>query len=127
MKTTSKEFKAIVRAYIAECVSVDGYEGNFPDFGSKLALVVNAAKQAAFFPDNIKRFGYQGAFIDWLWGLPSCFNVDYENYRILEILESWGLPLPKGKDETDAINFFMNLIYREFSALCRINKINFPL
>lgn len=40
---------------------------------------------------NIKRYGsYQRALAEWFMGLPSSINIDYQNYRILELSKEWG-------------------------------------
>ncbi len=33
---------------------------------------------------------HQERFRQWIMGLPSTFNIDFENYRIIEIAKEWG-------------------------------------
>lgn len=35
-------------------------------------------------------FGEYRSFTEWLQGLPSCFNIDFENYKILKLAVLWG-------------------------------------
>jgi hypothetical protein len=43
----------------------------------------------------IARYGEQEAFSEWIMGLPSSFNIDFENYKILELARKWGSIKPE--------------------------------
>jgi len=40
----------------------------------------------------------QTIFKGWLQGLPSCFTIEFENYKILKLAKSWG-SLPENPTE----------------------------
>lgn len=58
-------------------------------------------------------------FADWLSGLPSAFNIDYENYRILEIAHEWeSLPAkPIAAQEDKILSNWFNFIANKFFQL----------
>ncbi len=62
-------------------------------------------------------------FIDWLQGLPSCLNIEFVNYKILDLMAGFGLPLPANKTEDQGIDMFFYLIYREFNKLLKQNNL----
>jgi len=51
-------------------------------------------------------------FIDWCRGLPSCFNIEFENYKILELaVNTGGLKPDYTEKEADKIlNNYFNFI-----------------
>lgn len=126
MKTNSKEVKAKVQAYIIDCLDNSGYPDCKDDLQSKLTLVCEEFKSAAVYGNNIKRLGtWQAVFIDWLMGLPSSLSIEYYTREILELMASWGLPLPANKTEQDGEQLYRYLIYTNFLDLCKKYKINF--
>jgi len=85
--------KKVIHAYIIGAINCEGYdlttEPQTDD--EKLSFVADCFKKEYLFPANLKRYGsYQAVFANWLMGLPSCINIDFENYRILEIGKEWG-------------------------------------
>ncbi|MEO6306174.1 MAG: hypothetical protein ABIP51_23705 [Bacteroidia bacterium] len=124
MTTNSIFVKIPVQNYIINCLSTDGYDTPSDTLKEKLQLVFDEFKNAAIFPNNIKRLGtYQACFIDWLNGAPSVLSIELYTHKIMDIMASWGLPLPANKDEMDGVNLFHYLIYREFMNLCKKNKV----
>lgn len=125
-RTNTKEVKAKIQAYIIECISTDGFPVKDDSLAASLELICSEFKAAACYKHNILRLGsFQDIFIDWLQGLPSCLNIEYWTDEIIKLMESFGLPLPQNKTEQDGVNLFHYLIFREFVALCRKNKVDF--
>ena len=56
-------------------------------------------------------------------GLPSCLSIEFSNYGILGKMAEFGLPLPANKDEEQGIDLYYNLIFREFVAILKENKL----
>ncbi len=91
LKLSPKELKVLINAYILNAIDGEGYGKEFNTDTERLQFVADCFKDQYLFPDNLKRYGtYQEVFRQWLMGLPSCFNIDYENYRIIEIAKEWG-------------------------------------
>lgn len=65
------------------------------------------------YPNDINRFA------EWLQGLPSAINVDFENYRIIEIAKSWGALSANAteKQEQKIIGNWFNYIANKFFQL----------
>jgi len=118
MRTTNKQVVEKIRAYIQE--SIDSARvSDYP--GLDILQVAADYKRVAHYPANFAYFKHnqQAMFKDWMQGLPSILPMDYTNYGILQVMESFGLPLPEGKSEEDGVELFYYLIYREF---CRMLK-----
>lgn len=126
MKTNSKQVKAAIQQYIIDSLDNSCHPESGDDLTSKLTLVCDEFKSAAVFANNIKRYGtWQAVFIDWLMGLPSCLSIEYYTKEILELMASWGLPLPVNKTEQDGEDLYRQLIYVNFLDLCKKHKVNY--
>jgi hypothetical protein len=126
MKTTDKRHP--VYPYILNCINENLKEEylleNEPETDQeKLQFVFDTFKSEYGF--NINRYGLQGAFKEWLSGLPSVIHIDFENYKILELAEKWE-SLPKNASESKQdkllLNWF-NFITVKFFQLCKRNKV----
>jgi len=112
MKTNSKEVKQAVQAYIMSCIDFSNYGK-----GNTIANCLEAYKSES--APLRRNESIQEHFIYFLNGLPSWLSIEYYNHAILELMASWGLPLPKNKDEQDGIDLYHYLIFREFCALLK--------
>jgi hypothetical protein len=89
----------------------------------KVQFVLDTFKSEYGF--NVSKYGLQGAFKEWLMGLPSVFNIDFENYKIIEIAKKWG-SIPENateKQEDKIIENWFNFIACKFFQLCRKLKV----
>lgn len=81
-----------INPYILDCIDSSGYEITCNTDKEKLQFLYNTFI-SEYWHDYNKKY-YNGniiaAFTLWLRGLPSCFNVDFENYVILQIAKRWG-------------------------------------
>ena len=48
---------------------------------------------------NVKRIGFAPALTEWLSGLPSCINIDFANYDILERAKKYGSLAPDASEK----------------------------
>ena len=117
MRTTKKEVCEKIQAYIKECC----------DDGLTLPDVLERFKREKLCHYELKYHGsYQAVSINWLWGLPSAFNVDHATHTIIELMESWGLKQPENKTDHESCQLFMYLVFREFCKLLKKeHKIDF--
>jgi len=124
----TKERNKLVFDYVLDCIDLDGFnlEKQPETDQEKLQFVVDTFKQE--YNDWNKRNypNLQLRFSEWLKGLPSSFNVDFENYKILQIAKEWG-SLPENAktwQEDKILNNWFNFIAAKFFVLCRKNKVN---
>ncbi len=97
LKTNRTQLTNFVNAYILNAINSDDKE--LTTDTQKLQLLADCCKSEYIFPDNLKRYGsYQNCMANWFMGLPSSFDIDYENYRIIEIAKKWG-SLPANADD----------------------------
>jgi hypothetical protein len=89
LKTNSKAFLALVNAYILEAIDSEAYEVETTTDKEKLQFLADTFKKE--YGHGIKYYGStQEAMKQWIMGLPSVFNIDFENYRIIQIAQQWG-------------------------------------
>lgn len=114
-----------VNMYILNAIDSEGYDIKTTTAKEKLQFLADTFKNEYGY--NIKRIGYQRAMAEWISGLPSSFNIDFENWKILELAKEWG-SLPKNpteKQEDKILDNFFNFIAAKTIMLMRRNKVNF--
>lgn len=116
MKTTNKQVVDKIRAYIQESID-SARSSDYP--GLDILQVAADFKRVAHYPANFARFQHsqQAMFRNWMQGLPSILPMDYTYHDILQTMVAWGLPLPANKDDSDAVELFYWLIFREFTKM----------
>lgn len=122
LKLNDNRVSAAVKSYIVSCLDTDYTE----DLKDRLKAVIEEFS-SWYGPYEKRRIpNRQAAFTDWLMGLPSCLSADYTYYAQRQLLKNWlhetDQEANKYKDE-EVTRLFYALIYREFVALCRENKI----
>lgn len=102
--------------YVMNCITdTDGNEIKSPK--RALSLVFKTLREEKY--DTISRYGYRKAFSDWAFGLPSIFHIDYEDYRIRELLEEWGC-----KVDDFYLDKFKGLVWVAISELCELYDVD---
>lgn len=91
MKTNTKEFNAKVYPYILNAIDSTNYGIEKKTDIEKLQFVADTFKSEYLNEYNLRRYGsIQNVLANWFTGLPSSINIDFENYRIIEIAKEWG-------------------------------------
>ena len=114
----SSELDQTVKLYIISCIASDGYDVPEPKTtAEKIAFVQDCFNKEYGF--NVAQVGRQTAVMNWLQGLPSTVNIEYMNYKILELAEKWG-SLPPNASEAKQDKILDN--YWNFMAakLCQL-------
>lgn len=125
MNTNNAEFKNNVYSYILSCIDGEGYGIELNTDKEKINFVFDTFKkeysyQIEYYGSNINR-----AFSEYLMGLPSCINIDFENYKILEIAKKWGsIPQNPNEIQEDKIinNWFMFITLYFFRLERKLNN-----
>lgn len=125
MRTTHNCFKNQIHGHILNSVLSEDH-GSTPK--EQLSAVVEGFHNW-YGPYEQKRIpNRQDAFIDWSWGLPSEWNVEYTNYNINETVKNWfsacGENYKEPKDSSKTNDLYMGLLYREFNTLLKQNDLN---
>lgn len=138
MNTTTKTNKvknidSLVFPYIMAAIDFSGHDliKQPKTDAEKLQFVADCFHDEYCNAYNLKTYGsYQNVFANWLMGLPSVINIDFENYRIIEIAKEWG-SIPQDandKQEDKILDNWFNFIACKVFKLMRKNKVNpFPL
>ena len=112
MRTTNKCFKEQVQQHILDIID--------EDCGS-IEAVSQAYQEEFNFPNNQKRYpNHQDRFQEWLKGLPTALNIEYEYYTVNETLKQWfeacGAKYT-GEPGDKAFSLYLHLVTREFRAM----------
>lgn len=84
INTNSGVFYAKINPYLLSAIDGEGYGKTFGTAAEKLQFVADCFKSEYCYPENLIRYpNHQDRFAQWLMGLPSSYNIDFENYRIL--------------------------------------------
>lgn len=88
--------------YILNSIDGDGYGVQLTTDKQKIDFVFNTFMSEYKYSINnglsIRKVGIQTIFADYLAGLPSCINIEFRNYYILEMAKQWG-SLPENATE----------------------------
>ncbi len=84
----SSELDKVVKSYILDCISADGYDATPTTDAEKVAFLYNCFTSE--YQHEIDRRGEILAFKEWISGLPSTFNIDFCNNDILDRSIQWG-------------------------------------
>jgi hypothetical protein len=100
-----------VKQYIVDAISSEGYADSDGIaetlLDSKDALTFLYKTFQSEYGWHIERVGEQKAFKEWLMGLPSSFNIDFENLKILQLAVKWG-SIPENYTEKQADKILEN-------------------
>jgi hypothetical protein len=89
--TSRKQLNDFVSSYILNAIDGEGYDKELNTDTEKLQFLADCFKGEYMHPNALKFYKtYQECFRQWIMGLPSSFNIDFENYRIIEIAKEWG-------------------------------------
>lgn len=114
--------------YILENIEPENYDVVCNNDAEKLQFILDCFNKEVNYENNKKRIpNLQNRFADYLMGLPTCFTVAFENYKILEIAEKWeSIPKDASEKQKDKIlaNWF-NFISAKFFQLCKKNKVDY--
>jgi len=123
---TRQEQREMINAYLIASIDGEGYEQTFATDQERINFIITCF-QSEYVKNNpeAKRMSKQALFANWLMGLPSCFNIDFENYRIIELAKLWGsLPQDAPERLEDKIigNWFNYIAFKTFQLHKALNK-----
>ena len=99
---TAAEKKAFINSYILEAIDGEGYDVNPETPKDKIVFLCDTFEsEYGWRADQIGRFN---AFMDWLQGLPSCFNIAFTYCDILDLAKEQG-SLPVDASEKQENNY----------------------
>lgn len=101
MKTISNFYEQT----ILECINFEGYD--LPENQSDFEKIINVHKIF-----TTEYGGQTNLFCEWLQGLPSCLNIPFMNYEILENGKNAGYSL----NTEYRINTFLDNYFKELTA-----------
>lgn len=117
------ELNKKVFPYILDAIDTDDYIFKGESDKERLGFLYDIF--VSEYGHMISRVGTQKAFSEWIQGLPSCFNIDFNNYDILKLAKKWGsLPAnPTEKQEDKILANWWNFITSKTFQLFRKHKI----
>jgi hypothetical protein len=124
--TQAENRNKAMKEYILNAIDSEGYDVTAETEKEKLQFLFDTFKKEYCYKENLAYYGsIQKTFENWLMGLPSCFNIDYENYRIIEIGKNWGFLSQDAdeKEEDDFLGQWWSKIFETALSLARRNKV----
>jgi hypothetical protein len=104
--------------YILDSIDGDGYGVELTTDKQKVDFVYDTFKSE--YAHQIKYYGNEvRAFAEYLAGLPSCINIEFRNFYILEMAKQWG-SIPENateKQEEKILSNWFNYIAINFFQL----------
>jgi hypothetical protein len=93
--------------YILDSIDGDGYGVELTTDKQKIDFVYDTFKSE--YGHQIKYYGNneQRAFKEYLAGLPSCINIEFRNFYILEMAKQWG-SIPENATEKQEYKIISN-------------------
>ena len=108
-----------IENYIFECLDFSCYEKQPVEKGEQIAFLLKICRREK------RHYNYKTErqmFVDWCYGLPSAFNMDYQQFRVLELCKQFGLTVPK--NDYDLFDFWYGKLYDSIIYLNKqLNKI----
>ena len=119
--TNSGAFNKQINDYILAAIDGEGYGKSFDNDAEKLKFLADTYRSEYGYAQNVKRYGNDlDCFANWLMGLPSSFNVDYENHRIIELAKQWGSLQQDATDRQEnrvLDNWFSLVAFKTFTLM----------
>ncbi len=121
-KLTTKERNTLIHSYILGCIDSDGYGVTLKNDKERINWLLATFKSEKLnnHANWLKYYGSEAAaFTDWCRGLPSCFNIVFSNYDILNKGIEWGLISDdvSEKKEDNFIEQYWTSLYRNVKAI----------
>ena len=117
----------LINTYILNAIDGEGYGKVLNTDKEKLQFLVDTFNHEYSFPDNLKRYpNNQERLNNWIQGLPSSFNIDFNHDNIIKVSKELNL-LPidaTSKQEDKIITNWFNLIAYKTIVLIRKNNIS---
>lgn len=116
MKTNSKEVKDAIRKTLLDSI-------NFEHLPKTYLSLWNEFNRVAMHRYNIQKMtigqtSQFALFREYLEGLP--IALPYYNQDIVDTMQNeWGLMQPVNKDDSDSIDLFYHLLYRELNSVLK--------
>jgi hypothetical protein len=117
-----RRYRAEIQEYILECINSEDHGIVMRTTKEKLEFLRD--RFISEYSHNVKHYGgWQNTFVNWMQGLPSVFNVDFENYHILELMKRWHRDNKTKATESKIIEMYWRVLYMEVNALLRKNGL----
>lgn len=111
-KVNGKQYAYILDAIVPENVDKDSDGMSDKD---KVVVLLEEFNQCANYPYNKKVFrNIVDRFANWAQGLPSVFNIAFEDENIIKTGKSWGYCKTAKKSELFVDNWFRSIASKTF-------------
>jgi|WetSurMetagenome_2_1015567.scaffolds.fasta_scaffold603711_2 hypothetical protein len=84
----TKQQNEMINQYILDAIDTEGYNVNCNTDKEKLLFLYDTFKKECYY--HLSKDGYFKSFYGWCQGLPSSFNIEFANHKIIELAKSWG-------------------------------------
>jgi hypothetical protein len=123
MARLTKETRVKIEKYLLNAIDNNDYSQMEQINTKKDALIFLYKTFKANYGHEIKRIGQYKAFSEWLRGLPSVCNIEFMNYKILELAKEWGQDVTTEKQQDKIIYSYWDFITWQYFKLFKNYKI----
>jgi len=121
MNTIKSHFKTkVFKDYLLDCIDSEPYGIVWHTNEQKLRFLYDTL--ISEYGHEVKRHGLADACGTWAQGLPSSFNVDFLNYKILEIAPLLGMNLNTEKKRDAFLASWFDRVGKHTAALMVANN-----
>jgi len=125
VNTNSGVFYAKINPYILDAIDGSGYDKELNTDTEKLQFLADTFKAEYVFPENVRQYpNRQDLFAQWLMGLPSSFNIDFNYCDIIRLAKEWDtIPQNATEKQEDKVcaNWFNLIALKTMQLMAKHN------
>jgi hypothetical protein len=113
-RTNSKIYINAIQKYLLESINFDGFEDLELNNSQKIDYLFNEFESTSNYKYNLQRYpNLQERLKNWIQGLPSCLDIAFTNYDILELSKKLHSvdELTEKQEDTILENYFNHLAF----------------
>ena len=109
---------SLVEKYIFECIDFSEYQKQPTTKAGQISYLLEICEREKRYNKYPTK---KAMFVDWCYGLPTCFKQDYINHAVTELFVLWGLKLPK--NDYQLFDVFYGFLFDSVNYLnTKLNK-----
>ena len=106
-----------IRDYVLDCIQPGEEYIMFVSDANRLEYMLETLYAAKW--ETVDRYGWKRAFSDWIWGLPTEFEMHFYDEEIERLLKRWEVPVMDGR----LIETWNDTLWDVVVELCDINGV----
>ena len=124
LRTNTKQYRNNVYKFLLNAIEFEELGDVELSDREKIDYFFSEFESQANYEYNLKRLpNNQERLADWIGGLPSCIDIPFANYDVLQLVESLHeCEIPDNKKDIILSNYFNHLAYMLISLKDKLSK-----